>query len=101
GVMRRARGNGPDVPVLLVLVSDGKANVPLPDTTGDPWQQALTAAKESAGEGWPALVLDTDAGFVRMGRAAELAQALGAECLPLDGLSAETLVLKLRQTTLA
>jgi len=23
------------------VLSDGKANVPLPDTTGDPWQQAL------------------------------------------------------------
>jgi magnesium chelatase subunit D len=93
-VLRRAR---PDVPALLVLLSDGKANVPLPDTAGDPWQQALSAARELAREGRPALVLDADAGFVRVGRAAELAQALGAECLPLDGLSAETLVLKVRQ----
>ena len=93
-VLRRAR---PDVPTLLVLLSDGKANVPLPDTAGDPWQQALSAAQELAKEGRPALVLDADAGFVRLGRAAELAQALGAECLPLDGLSAETLVLKVRQ----
>jgi magnesium chelatase subunit D len=93
-VLRRAR---PEVPTLLVLLSDGKANVALPDTAGDPWQQALLAAQELAKEGRPALVLDADAGFVRMGRAAELAQALGAECLPLDGLSAETLVLKVRQ----
>jgi len=93
-LLRRAR---PEVPALLVLVSDGKANVPLPDTTGDPWQQTLAAARELAGEGLPALVLDADAGFVRMGRATELAQALGAECLPLDGLSAETLILKVRQ----
>jgi magnesium chelatase subunit D len=97
-VLRRAR---PDVPALLVLLSDGKANVPLPDTAGDPWQQALSAAQGLAEEGRPALVLDADAGFVRMGRAAELAQALGAQCLPLDGLSAETLVLKVRQMTLA
>jgi magnesium chelatase subunit D len=94
GRTRRAR---PDVPALLVLLSDGKANVALPDTTGDPWQQALAAAQELAKEKVPALVLDADAGFVRVGRAAELAQALGAECLALDGLSAETLVLKVRQ----
>jgi magnesium chelatase subunit D len=96
-VLRRHRQARPDVPALLVVLSDGKANVPLPDTTGDPWQQALAAAQQLAGEGLPALVLDADAGFVRMGRAADLAQALGAECLPLDALSAETLVLKVRQ----
>jgi magnesium chelatase subunit D len=94
GRSRRAR---PEVPALLVLLSDGKANVPLPDTAGDPWQQTLLAARKLAAEGLPALVLDADAGFVRVGRAGELAQALGAECLPLDGLSAEALVLKLRQ----
>jgi magnesium chelatase subunit D len=94
---RRARSARPEVPALLVLLSDGKANVPLPDTAGDPWQQALLAAREVMSAGLPALVLDTDAGFVRVGRAAELAQALGAECLPLDELSAEMLVLKVRQ----
>jgi magnesium chelatase subunit D len=96
-VFRRSRRARPEVPALLVLLSDGKANVPLPDTTGDPWQQALLAARELAAERLPALVLDADAGYVRLGRAAELAQALGGECLPLDGLSAETLVLKVRQ----
>jgi len=97
-VVRRARRARPEVPALLVVLSDGKANVPLPDTTGDPWQQALAAARELVAEGLPALVLDADAGFVRLGRGAELAQALGAECLPLDGLSEESLVLKVRQT---
>ncbi|HEX5270729.1 MAG TPA: hypothetical protein VFW33_09595, partial [Gemmataceae bacterium] len=78
-------------------LSDGKANVPLPETAGDPWQQALSAAQELARERIPALVLDADAGFIRTGRAAELAEALRAECLPLDGLSAQALVLKVRQ----
>jgi magnesium chelatase subunit D len=96
-VFRRARSARPEVPALLVLLSDGKANVPLPDTAGDPWRQSLQAAREVLSAGLPALVLDTDAGFVRLGRAAELAQALGAECLPLEGLSAEMLVLKVRQ----
>jgi magnesium chelatase subunit D len=93
-VLSRARA---DVPALLVLLSDGKANVALPETMGDPWQQALAAVQELARKRVPALVLDADAGFVRVGRAAELAEALGAECLPLDGLSAETLILKVRQ----
>jgi magnesium chelatase subunit D len=96
-VFRRSRRVRPEVPTLLVLLSDGKANVSLPETTGDPWEQALLAAQELAKEGLPALVLDADAGFVRIGRAAEVAQALRAECLPLDGLSADALVLKVRQ----
>ena len=81
----------------MVLLSDGKANVCLPDTQGDPWQQALEAAAELAAEAVPALVLDTEAGFVRAGRAHSLAGALAAECLALEDLSADTLVLKLRQ----
>jgi magnesium chelatase subunit D len=95
-VLRRSRRSSPDLPTLLVLLTDGKANVPLPEMTGDPWQQALSQAQALAMERVPALVLDADAGFVRMGRAPVLAQALGTECLPLDGLSAETLVLKVR-----
>jgi magnesium chelatase subunit D len=96
-VLDRSRRARPEVPALLVLLSDGKANVPLPETTGDPWQQAIGAAGELARQRVPALVLDADTGFVRVGRAAELAEALGGECLPLDGLSAEALVLKVRQ----
>ena len=96
-LLRRESRANPGRPTLLVVLSDGKANVPLPETTGDPWQQALQAARELAGAGVAALVLDTEAGFVRLGRAAELAQALGGECLPLEGLSAEILLLQLRQ----
>jgi magnesium chelatase subunit D len=86
-----------DAPALLVLLSDGKANVSLPDAPGDPWQQALQAAAALAATGVAALVLDTDAGYIRLGRARELAQALGAEHLALEDLSAETLLLKVRQ----
>jgi magnesium chelatase subunit D len=96
-MVRQARRSVPDLPPLLVLLSDGRANVPLPDTTEDPWQQALRAAQELAGAGVHALVLDTDAGFVRLGRVEELARALGTPCLPLEDLSAEALVLKIRQ----
>ena len=93
----RARRTNPELPILLVLLSDGRANVPLPGTTEEPWQQALQAASMLAAAGLPALVLDSDRGFVRLGRVQELAQALAATCLPLENLSAETLVLKLRQ----
>jgi len=95
--IRQAQRSAPDRLVLLVLLSDGKANVGLPDSPGDPWQQALQAAADLAADGIPALVLDSDAGYVRVGRARQLAEALGAEHLPLEELSAETLILKVRQ----
>jgi magnesium chelatase subunit D len=90
------RQTQPKLPVLLVLLNDGRANVPLPGTSADPWQQALQAARELAGAGIPSMVLDTDAGYVKLGRVQELAQALKAPCLALEDLSAETLLLKLR-----
>jgi magnesium chelatase subunit D len=95
--VRRLRRSSPDLPVLLVVLGDGKANVPLPDSPGDPWQQALRAAADLAADHVPALVLDSDAGLVRAGRARDLASALGAEYLALEGLSADALVLKVRQ----
>ena len=82
---------------MLVLLTDGKANVSLPETSGEPWEQTLQAARELAAVRVPALVLDTDAGFVRLGRAGELATALAAEHRPLEDLSAENIVLQVRQ----
>ena len=85
-----------EVPALLVLLSDGKANVPLPDVAGDPWQQCLEAAARLADAGTPVLVLDAEVGFVRLGRARQLAQALRAKYMTLEHLSAEELVVKVR-----
>ena len=75
---------------LLVILSDGKANVPLPGG-GDSWQQTLTVATQLREHTIPTLVLDTDASYLRLGRANELANALGADYLPLDELSADGL----------
>jgi magnesium chelatase subunit D len=69
----------------LVILSDGKANVPLPGAGGDAWRQSLQLAENLR---YPALVLDTESGYVRYGKARELAAALGAEYLALDELSA-------------
>ena len=80
---------------LLIVLSDGKANVAL-DGVGDAWQQSLDYAHSFAKKGIAALVLDTEVGFVRMGRAGDLAAALGAQCLSLEEFSAETLSVTIR-----
>ncbi|WP_340121283.1 putative cobaltochelatase [Methylobacter svalbardensis] len=83
------------MPPLLVLLTDGKANVALNDGN-DPWQESLRFATLLAERGVPALVLDTETGYLRLGKARQLAQALGAECLTLEELSAENLALTVR-----
>ncbi|HEY8034433.1 MAG TPA: putative cobaltochelatase [Methylobacter sp.] len=83
------------MPPLLVLLSDGKANVALNDGN-DPWQESLRFAELLAERGVPALVLDTETGYLRLGRARQLAQALGAEYLTLEELSSESLALTVR-----
>jgi magnesium chelatase subunit D len=96
-VVRSARRRDPATSLLMVLLTDGKANVCQPETEGDPFRQALEAAEHLAAERLPALVLDTDSGFARVGRARELATALAAEYLPLEELSSESLMREVRQ----
>jgi magnesium chelatase subunit D len=93
-LLSRVSGASRPEPLVIVL-SDGKANVPL-DGQGDAWQQSLEWARAFAKHGIAALVLDTEAGFVRMGRAQELAVALEAQCLSLEGFNAQTLSLTIR-----
>lgn len=90
---------------LLIILSDGHANVsldaaapPSPQQLGsnDPWQQSLDCARRLSVKGLAALVLDTEVGFVRMGRAQELAAALGAQCLTLEELTKDSLTLTIR-----
>ena len=79
-------------PPLLIVLSDGKANVALQEN-GDPWRETLALADLIAERAIPALVLDTETGFLRFGRANQLSQAMGAEYLTLEALSAENLAL--------
>ncbi|GAB4425056.1 MAG: hypothetical protein Kow0031_04410 [Anaerolineae bacterium] len=72
---------------LLVLVTDGRGNV------GQPAQVRQAA---SALAGVPALVLDSEQGFVRLGSAREVAGWLGADYLRLDSLHADSIARQVR-----
>jgi len=93
-ILRRV--NAELVPLVIIL-SDGKANVALPDTKGNPWTQTEQAAAALVALKVAALVLDTEMGFVKMRRAQMLAELLGAEYLPLDDLNADALTLTIQQ----
>ena len=83
---------------LLIVLSDGRANVGIDaeSAQADPWRQSLERARMLAKKGFAALVLDTEVGFVRLGRARELAAALGAQCLALEEFNSESLMLTIR-----
>jgi len=71
---------------LLVVISDGRANVPI--AAGDPLADAYEQARFLRTDGVQALVLDSEAGALRLGLAARLATELGAACHPLVPLDA-------------
>jgi magnesium chelatase subunit D len=72
----------PRQPIWTVLLTDGRTNVAA--AGGDPWQEALAQGRALAACGAEVLVVDTETGRPRFGRAGELARVLGAACLPLE-----------------
>lgn len=75
---------------LLVLVSDGRPNVPL--DRGDALQDARWVASRIAEVTIPAIVIDTEDGRLRLGANRELSEALRAPCIRLDELHAGAVV---------
>lgn len=79
------RRREPGISPLVVLLTDGRGNVPL-QRGGNPQGDALSLARRLARNGVAGLVIDTEEGPVRFGLACQLARAWGAELLSLDAL---------------
>ncbi|WIM90237.1 VWA domain-containing protein [Candidatus Mycobacterium wuenschmannii] len=85
-VVRRERLRDPSRRPLLVVVTDGRA------TAGaDPVGRAHQAAAHLVHEGIDSIVVDCESGRMRMGLAANLAQHLNAEHVPLGQVNAQAL----------
>jgi magnesium chelatase subunit D len=82
-------------PALLVLFTDGRANVSVDGA--DPWEEALAACHALQGACAGALVVDCESGPIALGRARLLGQALGAECVALDDLDTAALTLRIHR----
>jgi magnesium chelatase subunit D len=80
--VRARQRRQPRQPIWTVLLTDGRANVAA--HSGDPWQDALAEAAALAACATECLVVDTEIGWPRWGRAKELARALGARCLGVE-----------------
>lgn len=85
-LLRAERIRNPDVLQYLILISDGKANVPL--FGGEPFDDALKAADMVRGSGVGAMVLDAENGYIRFGFAKQIAERMNAEYIALDEVTA-------------
>jgi magnesium chelatase subunit D len=63
---------------------------------GDPWQESLTAAAQLKDSCAAAVVIDCEPGPIILGRARQLAAALGAECIQLSSLEAGEFTLQIQ-----
>ncbi|MBC3191242.1 putative cobaltochelatase [Pseudonocardia sp. C8] len=88
-VLAAERRRDPRRRPLLVLLTDGRATVPvLPGS--DPVADARRAAGLLAADGVHTVVVDCEGGHVRLGLAAPLAAAAGGERVTLDDLTADS-----------
>jgi magnesium chelatase subunit D len=69
-------------PIWTVVLTDGRANVA--GGMGDPWIDAQTQARSLASCSDDCLVVDTETGWPRFGRARELARTMGARSVGLE-----------------
>ena len=76
-----------DTRPVLVLITDGKANVPL--NGGKPVEEAIAAAEKLASERLAVMVIDTESDFINLGLAQKIAEAAKAQYFKLDEVSAE------------
>jgi len=88
----------PEQALLLIVLSDGKANVQLPDSPQGAcaWDQSEQIATKLSANGIPTLMIDTEVSLVRVGRGKELSECLKASYLRLDELSADGLAHTIR-----
>jgi len=88
-ILRQEAMKNPNISPLMVLISDGRANVSLYGK--DPVKEAKEVASMLRMGDIPTVVIDPTDGFLNLGIAKELADVLGARYFKLGDLSAETI----------
>lgn len=85
---------------ILVVLTDGKANVPLSGIAGDPWSQTIQVANQLKSLNIQSLVLNSESNYFNLDKAEELAEALGAQYLLLSEISEAHLTPLINQLSL-
>lgn len=83
---------------LLVIISDGKANVSI-NNNFHPFNEAKRIAENIRKTGIKSIVIDTETGFIRLGKLQELSEALGGKYYQLEDIKAEVISQIVRQCT--
>ena len=95
-LLRQRQHAAADLTPLLVVLSDGRANVGLRGTPDAAFTDAYHAADSLAHRGIASLVIDCEDGRQRLALAPPLAAALKARCLRLDELASGALAQSVR-----
>jgi magnesium chelatase subunit D len=84
---------------VVVLLTDGKANVSLPGTSSDPWEQTVQLCADIKAMQIQSLVLDSGSDYFNLNKAAELAALMGGRYQTLSNLSDTELIPIINQIT--
>lgn len=98
-LIARHKRRDPDMPALLTLVSDCRANVSA--AGGDPFDEVLQLCAELRDEGVQAIALDPAPRSNRFGLVQKIADALGGDYIPLNELRADAIRAAVRQAQTA
>ena len=91
GALRRLRQKDKAVQSVLLLVTDGRANIGL-DGGGDGVADALRLAEKIGESGVTSVVIDTETDFIKLGVARDIAARMGAAYYTLQELSDNTIL---------
>jgi len=99
-VLQAEKRRNQDTIPTLIFVTDGRANQSPSGLSAysDIWNECLKAASWIRLAGISCLVIDTEQGFVKLGRSKELAEALGAEYRVLEHLNQDGFAATVRTT---
>jgi magnesium chelatase subunit D len=89
-VLNREKELNKNIIPLLILLSDGKANVSM--GSGKPVEEAKQIASVIKASGIRSLVIDSEQSFIGLGFAQEISNELGAKYLKLDELRSQDIV---------
>jgi magnesium chelatase subunit D len=84
-----------DCKPLLVLISDGRINVSI-NKDIKPMDEANQIANQIKQKQIDSLVIDTEKGYLRLGKLQEIAETMGAKYLKIDELKAEKIISAVR-----
>lgn len=86
-ILKARKVKDPDTVPVLVLVTDGRANVSL--NGGDPVEEAKEIGRKIRAEGINTLVIDSEQDFITLGLAKELAEIMEAQYYKLEALQVQ------------